>query len=70
MRERLTALWLRHGGAVLAALCVVSWLLPLPTWARALWNLGITAGCLHIMALHRAARREQVNRTAERGDAA
>ncbi|MER5183565.1 hypothetical protein ABT009_35350 [Streptomyces sp. NPDC002896] len=52
----LTAWWLRHGGALLVSLCVVSWLLPLPPWARFLWNLLVAAGCFHLMALHRARR--------------
>ncbi|WP_327239670.1 hypothetical protein OG243_13625 [Streptomyces sp. NBC_01318] len=48
----LWAWWLRHGGALLVAACVLSWLLPLPSWARFLWNLLVAVGCFHLMALH------------------
>ncbi|MFF3062246.1 hypothetical protein [Streptomyces sp. NPDC057909] len=52
----LWAWWLRHGGVMLVTACVLSWLLPLPPWARFLWNLLVTVGCFHLMTLHRAHR--------------
>ncbi|MFI8001891.1 hypothetical protein [Streptomyces sp. NPDC086010] len=48
--------WLRNGGALLVSVCVLSWLLPLPSWARFLWNLLVVAGCFHLMESHRARR--------------
>ncbi|WP_405780715.1 hypothetical protein [Streptomyces sp. NBC_00859] len=49
----LGAWWLRYGGALLVAACVVSWLLPLPPWAHFLWNMLVSLGCVHLLALHR-----------------
>ncbi|WP_406326998.1 hypothetical protein OG784_30060 [Streptomyces sp. NBC_01617] len=48
--------WLPHGGALLVAACMLSWLLPLPSWARFLWNLLVAAGCFHLIALHQSHR--------------
>ncbi|MFD6548467.1 hypothetical protein [Streptomyces sp. NPDC058398] len=56
MTERLFAWWLRRGGAVLIAACVTSWLLPLPSWARGLWNLLVFVGCVHLLLAYRARR--------------
>ncbi|MFE2827322.1 hypothetical protein [Streptomyces sp. NPDC059271] len=56
MTECLFAWWLRRGGVVLIAACVTSWLLPLPSWARGLWNLLVFAGCLHLILAHQARR--------------
>lgn len=52
----LGAWWLRHGGALLVAAAVLSWLLPLPSWVQFLRNLVVVAGCFHLMASHRAHR--------------
>ncbi|MFJ7947379.1 hypothetical protein ACIQ6K_27565 [Streptomyces sp. NPDC096354] len=48
----LWAWWLRHGGALLVAAWVPSWVLPLPSWARFLWSMLVAAGCFHLPALH------------------
>lgn len=47
----LPAWWLRHGGALLAATCVASWLLPLPSWGRALWNVLVFLACVYLLLL-------------------
>lgn len=57
MTERLLSWWLRQGGAVLIAACVTSWLLPLPAWAQALWNLAVFAGCAHLLLTYRSRRK-------------
>lgn len=52
----LAAWWVRYGGALLVASCVLSWLLPLPSWGRGLWNVLVFLACLHLLALTRAHR--------------
>ncbi|MEU9202308.1 hypothetical protein [Streptomyces sp. NPDC048332] len=52
------AWWLRYGGGLLVAACVLSWLLPLPSWGRGLWNIVVFLACVHLLAVtqHRRSR--------------
>ncbi|MGI5469467.1 hypothetical protein [Streptomyces sp. CA-132043] len=64
--SRPVALWLRFGGPLLAVLVVLSWLLPLESWLRFLWNMAAAFAAFRLLVMLQARRQRAEREEARR----